>query len=104
MDVLYTWMLDKGLDPSLLPYGAAALALVLLLIIHYYLRADRRKIDPADTAAEPQDSIEAAPPVTPAEPEIPEAETRQATTAAAAEQTVTEEATAGCGAAGGCGR
>jgi len=53
MEALYTWMLDNGLDPSLLPYGAGALAFVILLVIYVYLRGEQGgQADRSTTAVE----------------------------------------------------
>jgi fused signal recognition particle receptor len=52
MEALYTWMLDNGLDPSLLPYGVGALAFILLLVIYFYLRGDTSESSAPDTTLE----------------------------------------------------
>ncbi|KEA63580.1 Signal recognition particle receptor protein [Marinobacterium lacunae] len=51
MEALYTWMLDNGLDPNLLPYGAGALAFVILLVIYLYLRGSKTEQQASPTSA-----------------------------------------------------
>lgn len=83
METLYTWMLENGLDPSLVPYAAGALAFVILLVIYLYLRGGRTEEKRADTTAAESgvqsDNVEAerAEPIetdlqepTPIEPEV----------------------------------
>lgn len=84
MEALYTWMLDNGLDPSLLPYGVGALAFILLLVIYFYLRGDTSESSAPDTTLErtaaPDTGPETAPETTAtAEPgEAPAAATETA--------------------------
>ncbi|GGC08795.1 hypothetical protein GCM10011352_38940 [Marinobacterium zhoushanense] len=67
MEALYTWMLDNGLDPNLVPYGIGGLAFVILLLIYVYLRGGKAEQTPpartdeveAEQTAEPRIEVEA---------------------------------------------
>jgi|GEM_PF-6737012 len=41
MESLYNWMLENGYDPAIIPYVAAGIAVVILIVMMRYLKGDK---------------------------------------------------------------
>ena len=49
MESLYNWMLDNGYDPAIIPYVAAGIAVVILIVMMRYLKGEK-----SETIQEPE--------------------------------------------------
>jgi len=72
MESLYNWMLDNGYDPAIIPYVAAAFAVVILIVMMRYLKGDKTEAI-KDSASEKsvEESVTEAPLETPSVDEAP---------------------------------